>query len=56
MPGGTINLFDADEDEAYIAYIHQLAFKDKYIKSLYYMRSKAGVQAAKTNECLSCEG
>lgn len=52
----SINLFfDADEDEGYIAEIHKEAFKDPMIKSLYYMRTQAGVQAAK-NECVACEG
>lgn len=52
----SINLFfDADEDEEYIAYIHALAFVDPYIKSLYYLRSEAGVQASK-GECVACEG
>lgn len=52
----SINLFfDADEDEAYISKIHEMAFKDERIKSLYYMRSRAGIQAAK-DECVACEG
>lgn len=52
----SINLFfDANEDEAYISKIHEQAFKDPNIKSLYYMRSMAGIQAAK-DECAACEG
>lgn len=52
----SINLFfDANEDEAYISEIHKEAFLDPMIKSLYYMRTKAGVKAAK-GECLACEG
>jgi ribonucleoside-diphosphate reductase alpha chain len=52
----SINLFfDANEDEAYISKIHEQAFKDPNIKSLYYMRSMAGIQAAK-DECQACEG
>jgi ribonucleoside-diphosphate reductase alpha chain len=52
----SINLFfAADESEEYISEIHQLAFRDKRIKSLYYMRSKAGVKASK-GECAACEG
>ena len=52
----SINLFfDADEDEAYISEIHKEAFLDPNIKSLYYMRTKAGVKASK-GECLACEG
>lgn len=52
----SINLFfNADEDEEYISEVHKEAFLDPNIKSLYYMRTKAGVQAAK-GECLACEG
>jgi ribonucleoside-diphosphate reductase alpha chain len=52
----SINLFfDAKEDEEYISKIHEMAFKDPYIKSLYYIRSKAGVQASK-DTCFACEG
>ena len=52
--GQSCNLaFDADEDEGYIAYVHQYAFEDPNIKSLYYLRSKAGVDASKGG-CESC--
>lgn len=52
----SINLFfDANEDEAYISEVHKEAFQNPMIKSLYYMRTKAGVSASK-NECLACEG
>ena len=52
----SINLFfAADEEEEYIAHVHQEAYKDPYIKSLYYMRSEAGVLASK-GECVACEG
>ena len=52
----SINLFfSSDEDESYISEVHQLAFKDPYIKSLYYIRSESGVQASK-GECIACEG
>lgn len=52
----SINLFfDANEDEAYIAEIHKEAFLNENIKSLYYMRTKAGVKASK-GECIACEG
>ncbi len=52
----SINLFfSADESEEYISEVHQLAFKDPYIKSLYYIRSESGVQASK-GECIACEG
>tara|TARA_R110000851_G_scaffold61962_6_gene142514 strand:+ start:30 stop:1721 length:1692 start_codon:yes stop_codon:yes gene_type:complete len=50
----SINLaFAADEDESYIAYVHQYAFEDPNVKSLYYLRSKAGVDASKGG-CDSC--
>lgn len=50
----SINLFfDANEDEGYISEIHEMAFKDPFITSLYYCYSKAGVTAAK-GECVSC--
>ena len=52
--GQSCNLFfAADEDEKYIAYVHQYAFEDENIKSLYYLRSKAGVDASK-GACESC--
>lgn len=51
----SINLFfDADEDEEYISEVHKEAFLNPMIKSLYYMRTKAGVNASK--ECVACEG
>jgi len=50
----SINLFfDADESEEYIAMVHKEAFLDESIHSLYYMRSKAGVQASK-GDCENC--
>lgn len=52
----SINLFfPADEREEVISQVHKLAFNDKYIKSLYYIRSEAGVQGS-TGECVACEG
>lgn len=45
--------FPADEDESYISYVHQYAFEDPNTKSLYYMRSKAGVDASKGG-CENC--
>ena len=52
----SLNLFfPADESEEVISAVHKLAFKDKYIKSLYYIRSEAGVQGS-TGECVACEG
>lgn len=47
--------FDADESEAYISEVHKEALLNPCIKSLYYMRTKAGVQASK-GECVACEG
>ncbi len=53
--GQSCNLFfSADESEEYIAYIHQYALEDDNIKSLYYLRSKAGVAASK-GACEACE-
>lgn len=52
----SINLFfSANEDEEVISNVHKMAFKDPNIKSLYYMRTLAGVQAS-TGECVACEG
>ena len=54
--GQSVNLFfDADAPEEYISKIHQIGFLDENIKALYYMRTKAGVQAS-TGECVACEG
>lgn len=54
--GQSINLFfDANEDEGYISAVHKEAFLNPNIKSLYYLRTKAGVNASK-GECLACEG
>ena len=38
-----------------VQFDNQLAAVDPYIKGLYYVRSKAGVQASK-NTCVACEG
>ena len=52
--GQSTNLFfAAGEDEAYISYIHQYAFEDENIKSLYYLRSRSGVDASKGG-CSTC--
>lgn len=51
----SINLFfSSTESEERIAYIHELAFKDEYILSLYYIRSEDGVKT--NNECIACSG
>jgi ribonucleoside-diphosphate reductase alpha chain len=47
--------FSADEDEEYISEVHKLAFKDPWIKSLYYVRSENGVNVTK-GECVACHG
>ena len=52
--GQSLNLFfSADESEAVIAKVHQLAFKEEGILSLYYVRTQAGV-AGSSGECISC--
>jgi len=52
--GQSVNLFfDANENEGYISEIHEIAFKDPFITSLYYNYSKAGITAAK-GECTAC--
>jgi ribonucleoside-diphosphate reductase alpha chain len=51
--GQSLNLFfSADEDERYVAYIHRLAITNPWILALYYVRSKAGVDASKG--CVAC--
>lgn len=51
----SLNLFfAAEEDPAYVAKIHQEAFKDEGIRALYYIYSKAGVVAAK-DVCEACQ-
>jgi len=50
----SLNLFfAADEEEEYVSKVHKEAFMDPNILALYYVYSKAGVQASK-DECLSC--
>lgn len=52
--GQSVNLFfDANEDEAYISEIHEIAFKDPFITALYYNYSKAGIIASR-GECIAC--
>ena len=52
----SLNLFFSNEaSEQEISRVHKLAFKDKYIKSLYYLRSEAGVRGS-SGECVACEG
>ena len=50
----SLNLFfAAGEDASYINEIHKKAFLDPNILGLYYIYSKAGVQASK-DECMAC--
>lgn len=52
----SLNLFyPAETSEEEISRVHKLAFKDKRLKSLYYLRSEAGVRGS-TGECVACEG
>lgn len=54
--GQSINLFfAADEDEKVISAVHKEAFLNPWIKSLYYIRSEAGVTGS-TGVCEACEG
>lgn len=54
--GQSLNLFfDADEDEQVISAVHKEALLNPNIKTLYYMRTLAGVKAS-TGECVACEG
>ncbi|CAM3532544.1 ribonucleotide reductase N-terminal alpha domain-containing protein [Nocardioides dubius] len=47
----SLNLFfQADASPQYISKIHKLALLDPQIKSLYYLRSRAGVQASKQSQ------
>lgn len=52
----SLNLFfAAGESEEYINECHVQAFNDPNILGLYYIYSKAGVQASKDTECSSCQ-
>lgn len=52
----SINLFfSSSEKEEVIAAVHQEAFTNPWIKSLYYIRSEAGVKGS-TGECEACAG
>jgi ribonucleoside-diphosphate reductase alpha chain len=51
----SLNLFfSAEESEAVISRVHQIAFEDENILALYYIYSSAGVQAS-NGECLACQ-
>ena len=50
----SLNLFfSAEESEAVISKVHQMAFEDESILALYYIYSSSGVQAS-NGECASC--
>lgn len=52
----SLNLFfSAEEDEGYVSKVHQYAIESEDILGLYYVYSKAGVQASKDDECLACQ-
>lgn len=52
----SLNLFfPSEEKEEVISKVHSIAFLDPYIKSLYYIRSMAGVRGS-SGECIACEG
>lgn len=56
----SINLFfSANAEEEYISAVHQHAINSSHIKSLYYVRSSAGVNARTSlseSGCSNCEG
>ena len=57
--GQSTNLyFPADTEEAYIAKLHDKAFKDPHIEALYYIRTLNGATKVKvdTSVCEACEG
>jgi len=57
--GQSLNLyFTADEPEEEISRLHHLAFKDPYIKGLYYVRTLNGAMKVKPQktECSACDG
>jgi len=60
--GQSLNLFiDKRHNEEYISYIHQIAFRDPYIKGLYYMIGKREGDAEESSvvdepvQCDSCQ-
>jgi len=54
--GQSLNLFiDKRHSEEYISYIHQLAFKDPYIKGLYYLIGKREGDNEEVVELEACE-
>lgn len=55
--GQSVNLFfPADTDKGYVNEVHRMAWKEG-LKSLYYLRSMAGVTVERTSdECFTCGG
>tara|TARA_Y100001973_G_scaffold46148_1_gene68842 strand:+ start:2179 stop:3924 length:1746 start_codon:yes stop_codon:yes gene_type:complete len=52
----SLNLFfDADETEQYISEIHKEAILSDSVLTLYYIRTLAGIQASKGEDCVVCE-
>ena len=52
----SLNLFfSAEEDEQYISEVHKEAFLNPDILGLYYIYSKAGIQASSDKECSVCQ-
>ena len=57
--GQSVNLyFTANEDEREISRIHDIAFKDPWIHSLYYVQSQNKAQKHQVDKhiCESCQG
>lgn len=55
--GQSLNLFfSANEEEQWIHEVHRYAFEKDLLKSLYYVRTMAGINADKGDSCLACEG
>ena len=55
--GQSLNLFfSAEESVEWIHEVHKHAFSQKRLKSLYYVRTMAGIRADKNDDCLACEG
>lgn len=51
----SLNLFFAGDDtEEYVNEVHRTAFQDPNILGLYYVYSKAGIQASR-DECVACQ-
>lgn len=54
--GQSLNLFFAhNDDESYIARVHQEAFENENILGLYYVYSSSAIKADRTGECEACQ-